>query len=109
MKQIASMIGLRAEREEEYLALSTTGWPQVQQRLPDSNNTNYSIFLRDRLFAYYQYVGGNYAADMAAIAADEAIQRRRRLTDPCHQPLPTAQPGQRRMVAVEGFRLEEGL
>jgi L-rhamnose mutarotase len=110
MKRIASMIGLRPEKAQEYLALHAAVWPEVQQRLRDSNITNYSIFLRDGLlFAYYEYVGEDYPADMAAIAADETTQRWWRLTDPCQQPLPTAESGQRWVEAVEVFRLEEGV
>ena len=72
-----------------------------------ANITNYSIFLRDgMLFAYYEYVGSDYAADMARIAADPESQRWWQLTEPCQQPLPTrAEPGQVWVEATEVYRL----
>lgn len=109
MKRVASVIGLRPEKAQEYLALHAAVWPEVQRRIRDSNITNYSIFLCDGLlFAYYEYVGDDYEADMAAIAADEVTQQWWKLTDPCQQPLPTAKPGQWWVEAEEVFRLAEG-
>ena len=109
MRRVASIVGLKPEKAQEYLDLHAAVWPEVQQRLRDSNITNYSIFLRDGLlFAYYEYTGEDYAADMAAIAADEVTQQWWQLTDPCQEPLATAEPGQRWVEAVEVFRLDEG-
>ena len=109
MKRIASVIRLRPEHEAEYRRLHADAWPSVLATLRAANVTNYSIFLRDGLlFAYYEYVGDDYEADKAAIAADETTQRWWQLTDPCQQPLPTAEAGQRWVEAVEVFRLEEG-
>ena len=68
---------------------------------------NYSIFLRDGLlFSYLEYAGEDYAADMAAIAADEATRRWWQLTDPCQQPLDSAADGERWAPAEELFHLD---
>src|SRR5436190_6499725 len=108
MRRIAAIIGLLPEKTQEYLDLHAAGWPQVQQRLRDSHITNYSIFLRDGLlFGYYEYVGEDYEADMAAIAADEATQRWWALTAPCQQPLASAGPEEWWVEAKEVFRLDE--
>jgi len=108
MRRVATIIGLRPEKTQEYLELHAAVWPQVQQRLRDSNITNYSIFLRDGLlFSYYEYVGEDYEADMAAIAADETTQRWWTRTEPCQQPMPTAGPDEWWVEAEEVFRLEE--
>ena len=41
-----------------------------------ANIRNYSIYRHDeRLFAYFEYVGDDFAADMAAMAADPDVQR----------------------------------
>jgi len=109
MKRVASVIRLRPEKAEEYRALHAAVWPAVQERIRASNITNYSIFLRDGLlFAYYEYVGDDYDADMAAIRADETTQQWWKLTDPCQEPLPTAQEGEWWVEAEEIFRLDSG-
>lgn len=108
MKRVASLIGLRPERAAEYLELHRSVWPGVQAALRAAQVTNYSIFLRDGLlFSYFEYVGDDYDADMARIAADPVTQSWWQLTDPCQQPLPSAAPGERWAVAKEVFRLAE--
>ena len=72
------------ERRAEYLRLHSAVWPQVEQTLRDCNVTNYTIFvLEDTLFAYYEYVGTDHAADMARIAQDPVSQEWWTHTDPC--------------------------
>ena len=80
----------------------------MQERLRASNITNYSIFLRDGLlFGYYEYVGDDYEADMAAISADETTRAWWKLTDPCQEAVASAAPGEWWAEAVEVFRLDE--
>ncbi|HKT57165.1 MAG TPA: L-rhamnose mutarotase, partial [Microbacterium sp.] len=63
---------------------------------------NYSIFiLGDLLIGYFEYVGTDFAADMAAMAADPETQEWWKLTDPCQIPLPEARPGEIWTNAVE--------
>jgi L-rhamnose mutarotase len=53
-------------------------------QLRDANVTNYSIFIaEDILFAYYEYVGDDHAADIARIATDPATREWWLHTDPC--------------------------
>jgi L-rhamnose mutarotase len=108
VKRVASIVGLRPERQQEYLQLHRNVWPGVESMIRAANITNYSIFLRDgMLFAYYEYVGSDYAADMARIAADPESRRWWQLTDPCQQPLATAEPGEVWVEATEVYRLGE--
>ena len=108
MKRVASIVGLRPEHAEAYLELHRNVWPEVQETLRAAHISNYSIFLRDGvLFAYYEYLGEDYDADMAAIAADPETQRWWTHTSPCQQPLPTAAPGELWVEAAEIFRLDE--
>lgn len=91
MRRYGSVIRLRPEHEEEYLRLHAEVWPAVLEQITRSRITNYSIFLRDGyLFAYFEYVGENFDADMAAMAADPATQRWWAICDPCQERLPTA-------------------
>ena len=46
------------------------------EQIRRSNIRNYTIFLRDGvLFSYFEYIGTDYEADMAAMAADDQTQR----------------------------------
>ncbi|MHC3000032.1 L-rhamnose mutarotase [Microbacterium sp. HJ5] len=88
MKRIASVIGLPAENREEYERYHAAVWPGVLERLTASNVTNYSIFRHgELLFSYFEYVGDDYAADMAAIAADPQTQRWWAVQEPLQRPL----------------------
>jgi L-rhamnose mutarotase len=92
MQRFASVIRLRPEHRATYLELHAAVWPGVEQMLREANFRNYTIFLHgDLLFGYYEYVGSDYAADMARIAADPETQRWWKLTDPCQESL--AEPG----------------
>lgn len=85
------IIGLKPERREEYLRLHREVWPEVQARLKASNFENYTIFnLGDTLYGYFEYVGTDFAADMAAMGEDPMTRQWWKLTDPCQQPLPEA-------------------
>ncbi|KRC66933.1 L-rhamnose 1-epimerase [Aeromicrobium sp. Root236] len=95
MERHGSMVRLRADHEAEYVRLHAEVWPEVLQQIRASGIRNYTIFLRDGLlFSYYEYVGDDHARDMAAMAADPVTQDWWRLTDPCQQPVDTAEPGE---------------
>ena len=94
-QRYASVIGLKPEMEAEYRRLHADVWPGVLEALRRANVRNFSIFLRDgMLFSYLEYAGDDFAGDMATVAQDEATRRWWVLTDPCQQPLPTAEDNQ---------------
>jgi L-rhamnose mutarotase len=67
----------------------------VLEQIARSNIRNYTIFLRDGLlFAYFEYTGTDYRADMAAMAADPRTRAWWELTDPCQQAVPSAAEGE---------------
>ncbi|WP_069773344.1 L-rhamnose mutarotase [Streptomyces sp. LUP30] len=89
MKRIAQTIRLRPEHREEYLELHSAVWPGVRAALHRANVRNYSIFLHgDTLFAYFEYHGDDFEADMAVLEADPETQKWWQLTDPCQEALP---------------------
>ena len=103
----AMVIRLRPEHEEAYRELHAAVWPAVLATLTRAHVRNYSIFLRDGLlFSYLEYTGDDYAADMAAIAADDSTRRWWQLTDPCQQPVDSAVEGQWWAPAEELFHLD---
>lgn len=107
MRRVASVIGLPAEHREEYERHHAAVWPEVLERLTRSNVTNYSIYRHgELLFSYYEYVGDDYDADMAAIAADPATQRWWEVQEPLQRPLPDRPEGAWWTELPEVFHLE---
>jgi L-rhamnose mutarotase len=83
-QRFAFVVGVRPERREEYLELHRAVWPGVEATLTACNIRNYSIFVfGDVLFAYYEYVGADHAADLRRIGDDPVSQEWWTLTDPC--------------------------
>ena len=93
MKRYGWVIGLRPEKVEEYKRLHADCWPGVAKMITACNIRNYSIFLRQLddgrhyLFGYFEYLGDDFAADMAKMAADPVTQRWWDLCKPCQAPL----------------------
>ena len=71
MKRYTQVIRLRPEAEAEYIRYHAAVWPTVLQTISGCGIRNYSIFLRNGvLFAYFEYHGTDYDADMRKMAAD---------------------------------------
>ena len=112
MKRYGSIVGLREEKIEEYNRLHADVWPDVLDQIRRSNIRNYSIFLRKLpdgkhyLFSYFEHVGSDFAADMAAMAADPRTQEWWKITDPCQEPLPDRAEGEWWAAAEEVFHVD---
>lgn len=90
-QRFGAVIRLRPEHEADYRRLHRAVWPGVLDALRGAHVRNYSIFLREGLlFSYLEYDGDDYQADMAAVARDEETQRWWALTDPCQEPVDSA-------------------
>jgi L-rhamnose mutarotase len=100
MKRYGSIIGLRADHIAQYKALHAAVWPDVLAQIHKSNIRNYSIYLKQMptgdhyLFSYFEYVGHDFAADMAAMAADPRTQAWWAVCQPCQEPLPNRAAGE---------------
>jgi L-rhamnose mutarotase len=95
MQRMGMVIGIKPERIVEYKRLHAAVWPEVLERIRLSHVRNYTIFLREPenlLFGYWEYHGSDFAADMAAIAADPETQRWWGVCGPCQLPLPSRRP-----------------
>ncbi len=104
MKRYGMVIRVRPELEDAYVHLHANTWPEVLRKISDCNMRNYTIFMRDGyLFAYYEYVGDHYEADMAKMAADPVTQAWWKLTDPCQEPVESAAKGERWAEMEEVF------
>jgi L-rhamnose mutarotase len=94
MRRFGQVIGLKPERIEEYERLHAEAWPGVLEAIRRANITNYSIFRHGTvLFAYFEYIGDDFDADMAAMGADPIVQDWWKLTDAMQEPLPDRGPG----------------
>jgi L-rhamnose mutarotase len=93
MKRYGMVIGLRPEKLAEYKQLHAAVWPDVLKMIHACNIRNYSIYLRQLddgqhyLFSYFEYIGEDFAADMARMAADATTQRWWAVCKPCQKPL----------------------
>lgn len=94
MKRYGSVIMLRPDRIQEYVRLHAAVWPEVLTQIKECHIHNYSIFLRrltdgrHYLFSYFEYAGGDFAADLAKMAADPVTQKWWAACKPCQEPLP---------------------
>jgi len=71
------------------------------------NIRNYSIFHRDgQLFAYFEYVGKDYEADMAKMAEDPKTQEWWAIMKPMQSPISTRGPEEWWADMEEVFHLD---
>jgi L-rhamnose mutarotase len=109
MKRYGSVIGLKQEKLAEYKKLHAAVWPDVLAMIGACNIRNYSIFLRKMpdgqhyLFSYFVYVGADFAADMARMAADPTTQEWWKVCIPCQQPLADRSANERWAAMEEVF------
>ncbi|MBM3859757.1 MAG: L-rhamnose mutarotase [Verrucomicrobia bacterium] len=98
MKRYAWVIGVRPEKLDEYKRLHAAVWPGVLRMIKQCHIQNYSIYLRQLpdgnhyLFSYLEYVGSDFAGDMATMAADAETQRWWAVCKPCQLPLANRKP-----------------
>jgi len=90
MTRHGQLIGVRPEHLAEYKRHHAAVWPDILAMITACNIRNYSIYLKDGLlFSYYEYVGTDYEADMAKMAADPRTQEWWAIMKPLQKPLDT--------------------
>ena len=97
MQRMGMVIGLKPEDIPEYKRLHAETWPEILAMISACNITNYTIFLREPenlLFAYWEYMGSDFAADAAKMAADPKTQEWWAICMPMQEPLPTRAEGE---------------
>lgn len=95
VKRYAWVTGLKPEKAARYEDLHAHPWPGVNKMIKACNIRNFSIHKRGiggrlYLFAYLEYTGKDFEADMKKMAADPETRRWWKETDPCQIPLPEA-------------------
>lgn len=94
MRRYGQLIGLKPGQIEAYERLHAAVWPEVLAMISACHIHNYTIFRHEELlFAYFEYTGDDYAADMAKMAADPKTREWWTLTEPMQVPLESRPPG----------------
>ena len=96
MERMGQVIRLKPEVIADYKRLHAAVWPEVLAAIAASNIRNYTIFLREPenlLFAYWEYHGTDFAADLARMADMPRMREWWVITDPMQTPFDTRSPG----------------
>lgn len=81
VKRYGSVLGLKDEKIDYYKKLHAACWPGVLKNIKDCNIQNYSIYMhkmddgKHYLFAYFEYTGDDFDADMKKMAADPIVKK----------------------------------
>jgi L-rhamnose mutarotase len=95
MKRFGQVIRLKPGVLERYKEYHSKVWPEVLDMIRRCNIRNYSIYHQDgTLFAFFEYVGRDFEADMARMAADPKTQEWWAIMKPMQEPLATRAEGE---------------
>ena len=95
MKRYGMAIKIRPENVDEYKRLHADVWPGVLKMIGECNIRNYSIYYKDdMMFSYFEYIGDDFDADMAKVAADSTTQKWWDVCKPLLDPLESRAPGE---------------
>ena len=86
-KKVFGQVGkLKKENIEYYKKIHAAPWPQVLNTISDCNIKNYHIFIHNNtVFAFFEYTGDDYNADMAKMAACPVTQDWWGHSQPCFE------------------------
>ena len=97
MQRMGRVIKLKPEVITEYKRIHAAVWPEVLKAIADSNIRNYTIFLKEPeniLFAYWEYHGHDFDADMKKMALVPRMQEWWKITDPMQVPFEMRKEGE---------------
>jgi L-rhamnose mutarotase len=105
------VIGLKREVLDEYVDLHKPEnvWPGITKLIRDCNIRNYSIYLAELndgnlyLFAYFEYHGDDFEADMEKMSQAKVMNDWWELTDPMQIPQKNRKEGEHWMEMEEVF------
>lgn len=107
MRRFGQIIRLKPECIADYERLHAAAWPDVLATIHACNLRNYSIFRHETLlFAYFEYVGSDFAADMRKMADDPKTQEWWSYTDPMQEPFEEREAGTWWMNLKEVFHTD---
>lgn len=94
MKRYGQVIKVKEDQLESYKYHHAHPWKEINHMIKNCNISNYSIYHKDGyLFSYFEYIGSDFEADMAKMAADPKTQEWWDLMKPMQEPLETREEG----------------
>ena len=101
------LIKLKPGVLDSYTKYHSEVWPGVLKKITECNIRNYSIFHKDGfLFAYFEYIGDDFAADSQKMADDPLTQEWWDIMMPMQEPLDTRREGEWWAEMDELFHLD---
>ena len=95
MLRFGQLIGLKEENLDIYKKYHADIWPEIANMITQCNIRNYSIYhLKGFLFAYMEYVGDDFEADMAKMAADPKTLEWWDIMKPMQEPIEGRKEGE---------------
>ncbi|MFZ2780767.1 MAG: L-rhamnose mutarotase [Rectinemataceae bacterium] len=95
MKRFGQVIRLKPGVLPAYKRYHAAIWPEVAATITACNIRNYSIFHKDGyLYAYFEYTGEDFDADMAKMGEDPKTQEWWAVMKPMQDPAPTRKQGE---------------
>lgn len=102
MKRFGMFVKLKKDKIKEYKKLHSAVWPEVLDKLKQCNFRNYSIYNKDRnLFAYFEYTGSDYNADIEKLLSDPICAKWEKMCDECFEPGKTVGKSKELWVEME--------
>lgn len=94
VRRFGQVIRVRSAAIPAYEALHARPRASVNAAIKRANIRNYSIYRHgELLFAYFEYVGTDFAGDMAGMAADPEVVAWWAVTDALQEPYPERPAG----------------
>jgi L-rhamnose mutarotase len=112
VKRYGAVIEVKADKLDYYKELHAKPWPSINEALKTAHISNYTIYLTQfddgkwYLFAYYEYTGKDYEADMKIIGENSEVKRWWVETDPCQEGLKNRKEGEWWKEMEEVYRLD---
>lgn len=107
MQRFGQVIGIDPQQFGRYQEYHAAVWPEVLKMITECNIRNYSIFHKDGLlFAYFEYTGKDFSADMAKMASDPKTREWWSVMEPMQQPVENRKPGEWWASMEEVFHCE---
>lgn len=111
VRRFGQVIGLKPDRQVVYNMLHAHPWKPINRMIKECNIRDYSIYETELdgklyLFAYFEYTGNDFEADMAKMAKDKVTHEWWKLTDPCQIRLPGTPKGEQWKKIPEVYHLD---